>query len=343
MHSEGLKLRKVLLVGGAGYIGSVLAAHLLGNGARVRVLDSLLYRNTFSPLALLHNERYEFHYGDMGNSEVMEHALEDVTDVIILAGLVGDPICKTYPEESERVNQSAVSAALTVISSKLLESAIFISTCSNYGLIPESVQASETYPLAPLSIYARAKVDSEQRFLDVMQKGNVKKPVVLRFATAFGLSPRMRFDLTVNEFVRELYFGENLEVFDPDTWRPYCHVSDFARLVEIVIEATPEQVAFEIFNAGGDQNNHTKREIVEIISKHNLPGNAKFVSGGKDSRNYKVDFEKVRSVLGFEPRYSVDYGVQQLVKALGQNLFPKKKGSERILGNYEIELTPRDG
>lgn len=336
-------MSKVLLIGGAGYVGSVLAEHLLSNGSEVRVLDSLIYGNNFSPLALWHNDNYEFQYGDMGNRDEVEQALVDVKDVVILAGLVGDPVCETYPEESARVNHSAVNTAMTVIASTALNSAIFISTCSNYGLIPESDRASETYPLAPLSLYAQAKVESEQSFLELMQKGNVKKPVVLRFATAFGISPRMRFDLTVNEFTRELFLGKHLEVFDPDTWRPYCHVSDFARLVEIVIEASSEKVAFEIFNAGGDKNNHTKRDIVKIISEHGLGGNAEFVSGGRDPRNYRVDFEKVRSILGFEPKYSVEYGVQELLAALAQNIFPREKSGERIFGNYEIELAPRDG
>ena len=330
-------------MGGAGYVGSVLAEHLLSKGHEVRVLDSLIYGNNFSPLALWHNEHYEFQYGDMGNQDEVENALVDVTDVVILAGLVGDPVCKAYPDESAKVNHLAISTAMSVVASTPLESAIFISTCSNYGLIPESDRASETYPLAPLSLYAKAKVDSEQRFLELMAKGDVEKPVVLRFATAFGLSPRMRFDLTVNEFARELFLGKHLEVFDPDTWRPYCHVSDFARLVEIVIEATPEKVAYEIFNAGGDNNNHTKRDIVKIISQHGLAGEAEFVSGGKDPRNYRVDFGKVRSVLGFEPNYSVEYGVQELLGALEQNIFPTEKRCGRMFGNYEIESVPKDG
>lgn len=339
----GILLEKVLLIGGAGYVGSVLAERLLDGGLSVRVFDSLIYGNNLSPLALRNEENYEFRYGDMANHQALKRALLDVTDVVILAGLVGDPICNSYPSEAKRINQTAIRHAIEAIASQGLNSAIFISTCSNYGLIPESDRASETYPLAPLSSYAKAKVEAERSFRELMQSGGVEKPVVLRFATAFGLSPRMRFDLTVNEFIRDLFLGKDLEVFDPDTWRPYCHVADFARLVEKVITADPKTVAFEVFNAGGDLNNHTKREIIDIISEHRLPGRVEFISGGRDPRNYRVDFEKVRTTLDFEPEHSVKFGVEELTAALEQNLFPDGFRSVNQLGNYELEQVSRNG
>ena len=194
---------KVLLIGGAGYVGSVLAESLLARGLSVRVFDSLIYGNNSSPLALRNQENYEFQYGDMANRQSLEKALVDVTDVVILAGLVGDPICNSYPSESEQINYIAIRHAAEVIACHRLNSAIFISTCSNYGVIPESDRASEAYPLAPLSSYAEAKVAAERSFLGVMQSGQVIKPVVLRFATAFGLSPRMRFDLALGDHLIE--------------------------------------------------------------------------------------------------------------------------------------------
>jgi nucleoside-diphosphate-sugar epimerase len=330
-------LTKILLVGGAGYVGSVLAESLLAKGFSIRVIDSLVYGNSLSPLTLRNEKNYDFHYGDMADREALERAMEDVTDVVILAGLVGDPICNLYPSESERTNYGALNQAMEVVASHALNSALFISTCSNYGLIPESDRASESYPLAPLSSYAEAKVAAEHNFLHLMQSSLVEKPVVLRFATAFGLSTRMRFDLTVNQFTRDLFLGINIEVFDPDTWRHYCHVLDFARLVEKVLEADPKAVAFEVFNVGGDKNNHTKREIVEIISEHHLPGRAEFISGGGDARNYRVDFAKVRSILDFEPEYSVGSGVEEIILALEKNLFPKSVRGMNQLGNYELE------
>lgn len=334
---KGVILGKILLIGGAGYVGSVLAESLLAKGLSVRVFDSLIYGNSVSPLSLRNHENYDFHFGDMSNREALEQAMVDITDVVILAGLVGDPICNAYPSEAKRINRTAIRHAIEVVASHTLSSAIFISTCSNYGLIPESDQASESYPLAPLSSYAEEKVRAEHRFLDLMQSGHVGKPVVLRFATAFGLSSRMRFDLTVNEFTRDLFLGKDLEVFDPDTWRPYCHVADFARLVEKVLDANSKAVAFEIFNAGGDLNNHTKREIIDIISAHDLPGRVDFISGGRDPRNYRADFGKVHSTLDFKPKYSVGFGVQELIIALKNNLFPDRARGMNQLGNYELE------
>lgn len=329
-------MRSVLLIGGAGYIGSVVADKLLSQGYSVRVLDSLLYGNSISPLALSSNSRYEFLNGDMGNHADLDLAMADITDVVVLAGLVGDPICKAYPSEASLVNEQALTRALDRISQQNLISAILISTCSNYGLIPESDRASETYPLAPLSSYAKAKVQAERVFFDLMRSGQVEKPVVLRFATAFGLSPRMRFDLTVNEFTRSLFAGENVEVFDPDTWRPYCHVSDFAELIESVLQADSRRVAFEVFNAGGDANNHTKRDIIDIILQHNLAGRVEFVSGGNDARNYRVDFSKVRDVFGFEPKVTVSLGVEEILQALSLGFFQDGAFSVGPLGNYEL-------
>ena len=129
---------------------------------------------------------------------------------------------------------------------------IFISTCSNYGIIEEGSLADEDFELKPLSLYAKSKVSAE-RFL-LAQAGNVDyAATVLRFATAFGLAPRMRFDLTVNEFVKDLYEKGEILVYDADTWRPYCHVNDFARLVRVVLEAPSDAINFEVFNAGGEE------------------------------------------------------------------------------------------
>ena len=162
-------------------------------------------------------------------------------------------------------------------------------------------------------------------------------PTILRFATAFGLAPRMRFDLTVNEFTRELASGRELVVFDADTWRPYCHVRDFARLIHKVLEAPSEEVAFEIFNAGGEANNFTKQGIVEVIPRVVPGGRVRYQERGSDPRNYRVSFKKVREIFGFEPRYTVEYGVKELLGALQEHVFDRADTTPKFHGNYEIE------
>jgi len=202
-------------------------------------------------------------------------------------------------------------------------------------LIPENQLADEKYELNPLSLYAKAKVLVENYVL--AKKDRVSyKGTVLRFATAFGLSSRMRFDLTVSEFVKDLYLGRELLVFDEHTWRPYCHVEDFARLIKKVISASDDQVAFEVFNAGGDENNFTKKMLVNCILDQVPYGKVKYGVAGADPRNYRVSFRKVKRVLRFEPKYSVEFGVSELITAFKEGKFSNVLDNPSSYGNFVI-------
>ncbi|MHC8508100.1 MAG: NAD-dependent epimerase/dehydratase family protein [Rhodospirillales bacterium] len=331
----------VLVVGGAGYIGAVLCGELLRAGRAVRSLDCQLYRNALSVSAWMADPAFEYMGGDMGDAAVWGRALKDVDAVVLLAGLVGDPVTKKFPEAHARINVRAYDTALAALSAGFSGRVVFVSTCSNYGLIPENAVADENWELKPLSLYAKAKVRFEQALLAA--KGSAAfTPTVLRFATAFGLSPRMRFDLTVSEFTRLLYLGEELEVFDEHTWRPYCHVLDFADLIGRVLNAPADKVAFEVFNAGGDANNLTKKMIVDEILKTAAPqgrmkGRVRYREGGRDARNYRVDFKKTRETLGFTPKHTVAAGVAELTAALGQGLFHNIDEPPMFHGNYTID------
>lgn len=318
---RGLERRRVLIVGGAGYIGTPLTQGLLAAGYQVRCLDLMLYRNHQAVTSFLGHPDYDFLRGDLAREEVVEAALDGVSDVIILAGLVGDPITRKYPEASRLINDEGMLRLLDRLNGHGLNKVIFVSTCSNYGEIPPDALADENYPLKPLSLYAKAKVQMETELLG--RRGAVDySATVLRFATAFGLSARMRFDLTVGEFTRDLFETGALEVYDADTWRPYCHVRDFARALIRVLEAPVGDVAFEVFNAGGDVNNYTKEMIVGEVCRFFPEARVKFVAGGTDRRNYKVDFGKIRRVLHFEPVFTVPDGVRELVQALKDGFFP---------------------
>jgi nucleoside-diphosphate-sugar epimerase len=327
--------RKVLLVGAAGYVGSVLTGQLLAAGYAVRGADALLYGNAGCILPHLSSPHYEFLNRDLAGKDSFESALGGVTDVVFLAGLVGDPITKKYPDASQRINSAGMKSAIASLAGRRLDRVIFISTCSNYGLIPENVEADEDYELKPLSLYATAKVEIERLLLGL--KGKVDfHPTVLRFATAFGLSPRMRFDLTVSEFTREMYLKRELQVFDAHTWRPYCHVLDLADAVQRTLEAPLSKVDFEVFNVGGAANNATKQRIVDEILAV-LPGSpVTFKERGSDPRNYRVSFQKIHSTLGFEPQRSITFGIGELVAALEQRLFDSVDENRNFFGNYEI-------
>lgn len=329
------KPRRVLIVGGSGYIGCPVTCHLLETGFEVVNLDLLVYEHGSAALGYFPHPGYQFLKGDMGDDAALEKALEGVSDVIILAGLVGDPITKKFPEPSTTINDVAMKHCIDKLNGRGLERVIFVSTCSNYGMIAEDELADEEFELSPLSHYARSKVATELYLLG--QRGKVDyTPTVLRFATAFGLAPRMRFDLTVNEFARELWLDNELLVFDAHTWRPYCHVKDFARLINRVLDFPADQVAFEVFNAGGDANNHTKQSIVDQILERLPDRRVAYKPNSSDPRNYRVNFAKVRNRLAFEPAYSVGDGIDEILWALGVGLFSDRDQRRNFYGNYDL-------
>ncbi len=329
-------MNNILLIGGAGYVGTIITSHFLKLGFKVRALDNFVYQNQDSIQAYLGDENYEFISGDLGDVRILEKASKGIDNVVILGGLVGDPITKKYPEASNKINDIGVQTCIDFFDDKKLNRLIFISTCSNYGLIKENELADENFELNPLSLYAKAKVAAELHLMS--KKGKVNYTgTVLRFATAFGLSPRMRFDLSVSEFVRDLYFGEELLVFDEHTWRPYCHIRDFARLIELVISAESDKVNFEVFNAGGEVNNFTKKMIVDTIASYIPSAKIKFGANGSDPRNYKVSFKKVKETLGFEPKYTVKQGIEELINAFELGVYSDSMSNKNKYGNYQIK------
>ena len=328
-------MKNILLIGGEGYIGNVVTQNLLDTGYHVTSYDNLLYNNNHCVLHKMQSSNYQFIYGDMLNTEHLKKALNEIDGVVLLAGLVGDPITKKYPNESAAINDIGVKNVIDLCAEKNIDKFIFVSTCSNYGLIKDDELAHEEFELNPLSLYAKSKVNAEKHILSLKDKTEMNS-TILRFATAFGLSPRMRFDLTVSDFTLNIATGNKLLVYDANTWRPYCHVQDFARLIQMVIEAPTEKVAFEVFNAGGDGNNATKQMIVNSILKIFSDGKVKYQEHGSDPRNYKVNFNKVKSLLGFEPQYTVQYGIDELIDAINNHVFDHIEENRNFHGNYEI-------
>jgi nucleoside-diphosphate-sugar epimerase len=332
--------RKVLLIGGAGYIGGVVARHLLFCGYHVRNLDLLLYGNEHSVIPHLTDPRYEFIKGDLAEPATLSAALDGVSDVVLLAGLVGDPITKKYPRESDAINEVGIQNVFRSLPGRGINKVIFSSTCSNYGLIEGEELATEDFELSPLSLYAKAKVRMEQELLSTDKDHH---PTVLRFATAFGLSPRMRFDLTVNEFTREMALKRDLLVFDAETWRPYCHVNDFALAIRRVLEAPVELVRGEVFNVGGNENNFTKQMLVDEIRKRVPDAPVRFKEKGSDPRNYRVDFSRIRRTLHFEPEISVPQGIDEIVNAIRDGLFRSVEEQRNLYGNYSLSYFDTEG
>ena len=335
-------MKNILIIGGEGYIGNILCENLISSDYNVTSYDNLIYNNNHCVLNKINLKNYKFIYGDMLDVRNLKFAIQNSDAVVLLAGLVGDPITKKYPNESSAINDKGVKNVIDLCAKQNIENFIFISTCSNYGLIKNNEKADEKFDLNPLSSYAKSKVKAEKYILSLINETDMN-PTILRFATAFGLSPRMRFDLTISEFTRELAIGNELVVYDADTWRPYCHVQDFSRLIKLVLEAPRQKTSWQVFNAGGDENNATKRTISELILEKIPSGKIKYQEHGTDPRNYRVSFSKVESVLGFNPKYNIQDGIDELVKAINNHIFDNVESSKNFHGNYEIDMKELNG
>ena len=307
---------KVAISGGAGYLGALTAAELRGAGHEVRILDSLIHgqREVAEKLAA---EGVEVIEGDVRDAEMQTALLTDADAFVHLAAIVGDPACARDPELAVEVNLDASRALFAAAKELGVERVVFASTCSNYGRMSDpTTPITEDGVLAPVSLYAEHKVEMEKMLL-----GGDLGATCLRFATLYGAAPRMRFDLTVNEFTRELWADKDLEIFGELFWRPYVHVADAARAIRTVLEAPREQIAGEVFNVGSSEENYRKLDLAGIISERVPRGNISYVHRDEDPRDYKVGFEKIRETLGFEPRMRVPDGVDEIATALDEERF----------------------
>ncbi len=322
--------KKILLIGGAGYIGTVLIRHFLDKKYHVTCLDNLIYNHFHSLSEFENNNKFHFVFGDLRDDFLMNKLLSKCDAVIILAGLVGDPIVKKYPEISKKINSAGMKRLINNCKNKKIEKLIFVSTCSNYGLSNTDLPLNEEAELKPISLYAKQKVEIEKYILS--QKNNLDcNPTILRFSTAFGLSPRMRFDLTINQFTKSIFCNEELDVFDSNTWRPYCHVKDFGIAVEKVLEADKKITDFQVFNVGGDDNNFTKKQIVEQIFKFIPDAKVSFTEKKRDPRNYKVNFSKINKILNFKIKYNVNDGIKEMI-----NFFKKNEKTLSMFNNLKF-------
>lgn len=313
-------MERVLVSGGAGYIGSVLVRLLLEEGYKVRVIDNLMFGG--EPIVdLLNNPNFEFVKGDIRNKEDLVKACKDVDYAAHLAAIVGDPACAKDPSLTTSINTDGAQLFYKTAQESGIKKFIFASTCSNYGKMEDpNDMVKEDSKLAPVSLYAETKVAFE-KFLFSQDKNTKTIPTVLRFSTVYGLSPRPRFDLTVNEFTKELALGRELEVFGEQFWRPYCHVTDLARSVIAVIKASDEKVAFNVFNVGNTKENYQKQMIVDEIKKQLPDAKVSYVKKNEDPRDYRVSFDKIAEELDFKTTMDVPQGIAQTIKVVKEGFF----------------------
>jgi nucleoside-diphosphate-sugar epimerase len=307
---------RILITGGAGYMGTALASLLLEQGHEVRVLDALNF-GCRQLMGIWSNSKFELVHGDIRDNEVVSTALDGIDAVVHLAAIVGDPACARDPDLTKAVNLEASRSIISLCGDMGVERLIFASTCSNYGRMADPTQyIDEHAELQPLSLYAETKVAIER---DLIAAGESSKFTftLLRFATLFGISPRMRFDLTVNEFAMELATTGELKVYGEQFWRPYVHVRDAGRAIASVLESDADLVAGEVFNVGATSQNFRKQDIVDMISAKVEKVNIEYVRKEEDPRDYRVSFDKIASKIGFDITLTVEDGIDEILKLVG--------------------------
>lgn len=302
--------RRVLVTGGAGYIGSHVTRILLERGYAVRVLDRFDYGG--SGIEGLDHPQLELVSGDICNTRDVSRAIRDVDGVLALAAIVGDPACNLDPEETADLNYAATKILIEACNFYGVRRLVFASSCSVYGASSDTL-LSERSRLSPLSLYARTRVLSENVIFD--RRGEVE-PVVLRLATVFGVSPRMRFDLVVNTLTARAVVDGKITIFGGNQWRPNVHCRDAARAFVLALEAPASIVSGEVFNVGGDALNHRIDEIGEMVAT--VVGNVEVARKADvtDPRDYRVSFQKIRQALGFVPEMSVRAGIEEVAHAV---------------------------
>lgn len=300
--------RNVLLIGGGGYVGSAIANKLSSMNYGVRILDNFIYGHS----DLISGLNANVIHGDMNDISVVSNHMYGITDVVILGGLVGNQVIEKNPILAKKTNYDGLSQIIDSLDGYGLNNVVFISTCSNYGIIDTDETATEDSELNPLGKYAEAKVAAEKLLLS-KKNGVDYTGTVLRFATAFGVSFRTRMDLLINEFVYKSINGESINVYDQNTWRPYCHVNDFGDLINKVLSASKDDVYFETFNGGSNCNNYTKQNIIDEISRFGFKPHVIYDKTNSDPRDYKVSFKKAEKILDFKAKVDLSTGIEELI------------------------------
>lgn len=318
---------KVLVTGGAGYIGSVLVRQLLAKGYNVRAIDNLNFGGD-ALIDVMQHPNFEFYKGDVRNADDVKKALVGIDAVAHLAAIVGDPACKKYADDANSTNWDGSVALFDAAEAAGVKRFVFASTCSNYGkMADENSFVTETSELNPVSLYAELKVKFE-KYLMEDKKDSPMCSTALRFSTVYGFSPRIRFDLTVNEFTRNATVNGVQEIWGAQFWRPYCHVDDLAGAVILVLESEESKVKANVFNVGSTEENYNKGMIIEEVCKVVPNVTVNYVEMNEDPRDYRVNFDKIKNELGFTITKTVPDGVKEIYKLLSTGIVTDSFGQK---------------
>jgi len=317
----------VMVTGGAGYLGSIVCRMLLKKGYRVIALDKLLFGKE-GIRELLKNKNFTLIEGDIADIGTLVQAVPGVDSVIHLAGIVGDPASSLNPLQTMEENHFATKVLVDICAHYQVSRFVFASSCSVYGASPDVLD--ETSKLNPVSLYARSKLYSEREILKAGSKEF--HPVIMRFGTLYGVSPRMRFDLVVNIMTANGYFNKKVMVDGGAQWRPLVHVTDAARACIAAMEAPLSVAAGHIFNVGDTDENYRIEDIARAVTK-SIPGVALDMRDTvKDRRDYRVTFSKIQKLLGFKAQYTLAKGIRELTAQMKKGHF--KDWNQKKYSNY---------
>jgi nucleoside-diphosphate-sugar epimerase len=303
--------RHILVIGGAGYIGSALLTKLLEKGHRVRLLDLMVFGD--EPIRhVAGHKNLEVVVGDFRHVESIVESIQGIDTVVHLGAIVGDPACSLDEALTIDVNLCATRMIAELAKANGIDRFIFASTCSVYGACDEILD--ERSMVRPISLYGQTKLASEQVLFKMATERF--KPTVVRFATIYGLSGRTRFDLVVNLLAAKAKIEGKITVNGGAQWRPFVHVDDAAAAVAEIVEAPREVVGGEIFNVGSNEQNYTITEIGELVHEQVMSAELLINENDTDRRNYRVNFSKIRNLLDFQPKWTVEQGISQVLEAI---------------------------
>jgi nucleoside-diphosphate-sugar epimerase len=318
-RSKAASQGPVLVIGGAGYVGCWLIRRLLEEGKSVRVLDNAVYG--LDPIRdLLQNPRVEYLNGDCRNIQDVVKAVRGVSSIVHLAAIVGDPACEIDHKTTIEINYAATRMIVEVAKGHGVERFLFASSCSVYGATDEIMD--ENSKVEPVSLYGQLKVAAEQALLEAASDDF--HPVLLRFATVFGLSNRPRFDLVVNLLSAKAWQDGVITIYNGEQWRPFVHVKDLSEAIILLLSAPLRAVSQQTFNVGDNSLNHTLTEVGEVIRRV-FPGTRIEGVENADKRNYRVNFDKIEKRLGFRCRYHLEDGVREIKAAFDSSAIDNYK------------------
>jgi nucleoside-diphosphate-sugar epimerase len=326
-------MKNIVVTGGAGYIGWHLNLMLLEHGYQVHVLDDLLFGDA-AARELSSHPNFHFKKGDVRNIGDLAYTLKEAYAIIHLAAIVGDPACGKNPDVTRTVNIESTKAIVELANYYGIERLLFASSCSVYGASPSDVFLNEGSYKNPVSAYAESRIESEDIIFS-----NVKGPVptVLRLATAYGYSKRMRFDLAVNIMTLQGLTKGKVRVLGGEQYRPFVHCQDAAKAFLRALEADPEVVGREAFNVGSNKQN---RRIVDLGREiaETLEVEMEQVKEREDDRNYRVDFSKIEWLLEFKAERQISESVLEIKEAFEAGEFEDWEDGKYYNVRYDYML-----